>query len=284
MSQPPLTPPPAASLPVLLSSSSVYPENCAYAFDLAERLGYDGVEVMVWTDPVTQEAGALDALSQLHGLPIGAVHAPTLLLSQRLWGWRPWGKVDRSLDLAAQVGADVVVVHPPFRWQRDYASGFVEGVAERERRTGLAVAVENMFPWRARNSEMQAYLPHWDLVGQPYPNVTLDVSHAATAGQDPAALAASLGTRVRHVHFSDSTGSFRDEHLVPGRGVQPCGEVLRTLVAGGYRGAVTIEVGTRKADPEQREVDLAEALAFTRHHCRLPDAPVPGGPAASAGA
>ena len=45
-------------IPVHLSTSSVYPENAAYAFDLAERLGYDGVEIMVWTDPVTQEAGA----------------------------------------------------------------------------------------------------------------------------------------------------------------------------------------------------------------------------------
>ena len=36
-------------IPVHLSTSSVYPENAAYAFDLAQRLGYDGVEVMVWT-------------------------------------------------------------------------------------------------------------------------------------------------------------------------------------------------------------------------------------------
>ena len=42
-----------------LSTASVYPENCATAFELATRLGYDGVEVMVWTDPVTREAGAL---------------------------------------------------------------------------------------------------------------------------------------------------------------------------------------------------------------------------------
>ena len=81
--------------PVLLSTSSVYPENTAYAFDLAERLGYDGIEVMVWTDPLTQEGGALQALSALHDLPIRAIHAPTLLLAQRLWGWEPWAKIDR---------------------------------------------------------------------------------------------------------------------------------------------------------------------------------------------
>ncbi|GAA1138786.1 sugar phosphate isomerase/epimerase family protein [Ornithinicoccus hortensis] len=255
------------TLPVLLSTASVYPENCAYAFDLAERLGYDGVEVMVWTDPVTQEAGALRALSDLHGLPVGAIHAPTLLLSQRIWGWQPWGKIDRSLQLAADVGADTVVVHPPFRWQREYASGFVEGVSRREQDLdGIKIAVENMFPWRAATSEMQAYLPHWDPLDQDYAHVTLDVSHAATGQVDAVDLAEKLGARVSHIHLADSLGSFKDEHLVPGRGDQPCAELLRWLLDQEYAGAVTIEVGTRKLDPERRELDLAEALAFTREH------------------
>lgn len=254
------------SNPVLLSTSSVYPENCAYAFDLAERLGYDGLEVMVWTDPITQEAGALNALAGLHAIPVRAVHAPTLLLSQRTWGWEPWGKIDRSIELAADVDAEVVVVHPPFRWQREYAAGFAEGVADRQGRHGVWIAVENMFPWRARTSEMQAYLPHWDPTDQPYQHVTLDISHAATSGTDPVELARRLGDRVMHLHLSDSLGSFKDEHLVPGRGEQPCEEVLEVLVEQGFRGAVTIEVGTRKLDRDRRELDLAESLKFARAH------------------
>lgn len=251
---------------VLLSTSSVYPENCAYAFDLAERLGYDGIEVMVWTDPITQEAGAISALSTLHDMPVRAIHAPTLLLSQRLWGWEPWGKVDRSIELAADVGADVVVVHPPFRWQRDYAASFVDGIADRQGRHGVRLAVENMFPWRARNSEMQAYLPHWDPTDQAYGHVTLDISHTATAGMDAVDLADALGSRVAHVHFADSNGSFRDEHLVPGQGDQPCVELLDWLSSTGYTGHITLEVSTRKKDREQREVDLRDALAFVRDH------------------
>ena len=43
---------------VTLSTASVYPGTCATAFELASRLGYDGIEVMVWTDFVSQEAGA----------------------------------------------------------------------------------------------------------------------------------------------------------------------------------------------------------------------------------
>ena len=33
--------------------------------------------------------------------------------------------------------ADVVVVHPPFRWQRSYAQGFVDGIRRLERTTGI---------------------------------------------------------------------------------------------------------------------------------------------------
>lgn len=257
-------------IPVALSTSSAYPENSAAAFSLAQRLGYDAVEVMVWSDPVTQEAGALRSLSEHHELPIVSIHAPTLLISQRVWGTDPWDKVDRSLELAHEVGADVVVVHPPFRWQREYAAGFVDGIAVRENDSGIKIAVENMYPWRARRNrrsrELEAYLPHWDPVPQPFDHVTLDLSHTATARSDALEMLDGLGSRMTHLHLADGSGGVLDEHLVPGRGSQPCGEVLERLAASDYSGAVVVEVATRKLSPEDREFDLAEALAFARLH------------------
>jgi sugar phosphate isomerase/epimerase len=259
----------AVSIPgatVALSTASVYPETCAAAFATAARLGYDAVEVMVWTDPVTQEPGALSALAALHGIRIVSVHAPTLLLTQRIWGPDPWTKVDRSIDLALEVGADTVVLHPPFRWQKEYARDFAEGVALREHDSGVRLSVENMFPWRARQREYQAYLPHWDPVPQPYDNVTLDLSHTATAGSDAMEMAHALGPRLAHVHLADGLGSLKDEHLVPGRGAQPCAEFLEMLAAQGFSGSVVVEVGTRRLTEEQRDLDLAESLAFARLH------------------
>jgi sugar phosphate isomerase/epimerase len=248
-----------------LSTASVYPEGVAAAFGLAARLGYDGVEVMVWTDPLTREAGALRTLSELHGIPVLSVHAPTLLVTQRVWGTDPWEKVDRSMTLADELGADTVVLHPPFRWQREYARDFVDGVALRENDSHIRLAVENMYPWRGpRSRELEAYLPHWDPVPQPYDHVTLDLSHTSTSGSDAMEMVRQLGPRLRHLHLADGVGSARDEHLVPGRGTQPCGEVLETLASGGYGGHVVVEVATRRAGEAQRELDLAEALAFAR--------------------
>jgi sugar phosphate isomerase/epimerase len=250
---------------IALSTASVYPESTANGFELASRLGYDAVEVMVGIDPISQEVEAVRHLSEYHDMPVCAVHAPCLLITQRVWGLEPWGKLVRSAEMAVAVGADVVVVHPPFRWQRDYARGFVDGIADLEQRTGVAFAVENMYPWRASRREMEVYVPSWDPSEQTYTNTTIDLSHSSVSRSDPVAMAERLGDRLRHIHLTDGTGSAKDEHLVPGRGTQPVVELLEHLAARSFGGHVVIEINTRKAgNREARELDLMESLAFTR--------------------
>ncbi|SOD63073.1 Sugar phosphate isomerase/epimerase [Streptomyces zhaozhouensis] len=272
-------PEPVDEVRVGLSTASVYPENTAAAFEIAGRLGYDGVEVMVWTDPVSQDVEVLRRLSDEHGVPVLAVHAPCLLVTQRVWSTDPWRKLVTARAAAERLGADTVVVHPPFRWQRAYARGFVEGIARLGAESGVRFAVENMYPWRYRDREMQAYAPGWDVTDEEYPHLTLDVSHCATARGDALELAERMGERLTHVHIGDGSGSGKDEHLVPGRGAQPCAAVLDRLAATGYRGHVIAEINTRRAtSAREREADLAEALAFTRLHLRQPaPAPPPGG-------
>jgi sugar phosphate isomerase/epimerase len=251
-----------------LSTASVYPENTSHGFEYADRLGYDAVEVMVGIDVVSQSVEKVLALRDYHQVPVCAVHAPCLLITQRVWGTDPWGKLERSAKMAAALDADVVVVHPPFRWQKDYAAGFVDGIADLERRTGIAFAVENMYPWRATSRrEMKVYQPGWDPSEESYANTTVDLSHAATAHSDPVAMAERLGDRLRHVHMTDGSGSAKDEHLVPGHGTQPCGPFLELLATRGFQGHIVAEINTRKAGTrEQREADLLESLAFSKLH------------------
>lgn len=250
-----------------LSTASVYPESTANGFELAARLGYDAVEVMVALDPVSQSAPRLRHLSDYHEMPVCAVHAPTLLITQRVWG-EPWMKLERSAELAHELGADVVVVHPPFRWQRGYAETFVAGIAELEERTGLAFAVENMYPWRATaRREMEMYVPGWDPSLETYAHATLDLSHSATAHSDPLEMARRLGDRLHHVHLTDGRGSAKDEHLVPGRGRQPVAELLEHLAERDFAGHIVAEVNTRRCGSKlEREADLLESLAFARLH------------------
>lgn len=256
-----------------LSTASVYPESVDHAFAYAARLGYDAVEVMVSVDSVSQDVDKVRRLRDYHEIPVCAIHAPCLLITQRVWGTDPWVKLEMSAEMAHELGADVVVVHPPFRWQREYAAGFVDGIARLEEQTGLAFAVENMYPWRATSRrEMDVYQPHWDPSSESYANTTIDLSHAATARSDPIAMARRLGDRLRHVHMTDGSGSAKDEHLVPGRGAQPCGEFLEHLAEGGFEGHIVMEINTRKAgSAEQREADLLESLAFGRLHYAVPE-------------
>jgi sugar phosphate isomerase/epimerase len=248
-----------------LATASVYPESTANAFELAARLGYDGVEVMVWTDPVSQDVTALRRLSDYHQIPILALHAPCLVITQRVWGTDPWAKLVRAKEAAEECGAETVVVHPPFRWQREYARQFVGGIQQMASETDVRFAVENMFPLRARGRSVVPYAPDWDPTQEDLPDFTLDLSHTSVSGTDALAMADVMGDRLSHVHIADGNGSARDEHLVPGRGEQPCAELLESLAVRGFDGLVVVEVNTRRAeDRAEREADLAEALAFTR--------------------
>ena len=259
------------AIPIALSTSSVYPERTPDAFEAAARLGYDGIEVMVYTDPVSQSGDALARLVDYHQVPVLAVHAPSLLLTQLVWGREPWSKLLKAKDLAERLGAKVVVVHPPFRWQREYVRGFEQGINRISEETDVIFAVENMFPIRAGTSEVSGYAPHWDPVDLDVPTVTLDLSHTAASASDAIAMANDLGGRLSHIHLADgsgvSSGPVPDEHLVPGRGKQPCAELLRGIAATGYQGVVVAEVNTRRAATrEVRLADLAETLAFARNH------------------
>ena len=262
----------SAQAKVALSTVSVYPEGVAAAFEIAGRLGYDGVEIMVMTDPVSQDPDELRRLSEHYSVPILAVHAPCLLVTQRVWSTDPWHKLERAKEAADTLGADTVVVHPPFRWQRDYARDFVRGLARMGDVTDVRFAVENMYPWRARSRELAAYSPGWDVRDEDYPHTTLDLSHTAVSGSDALRMADDLGDSLVHIHLADGSGSARDEHLIPGRGTQPCGELLEYIARREFNGTVVVEVTTRKAaNRAEREADLAEALAYARLHLVVAD-------------
>ncbi|MEA9985844.1 MULTISPECIES: sugar phosphate isomerase/epimerase family protein [Subtercola] len=253
-----------------MSTSCVYPLGVEEGFRHAKLAGYDGVEVMVTRDEVTQAPETLRALSERYEIPILSIHAPVLLLTHFVWGRDPQVKLEKSAELAREVGATTVVVHPPFRWQSGYAENFLRIVRETTATHGVEIAVENMFPWKVKGSSLKAYSPGWDPVVMDCDAVTLDFSHAALSGRDSLEMALALGPRLRHVHLCDGSGSLDegrvfDEHLLPGYGGQPVREVLALLAANDWNGSVVAEVNTRKAKTEGERLHLLrETLAFGR--------------------
>ena len=178
---------------------------------------------------MSQDVAAVGRLAERHGVPVIAVHAPCLAVTQRVWGADPIVRIRRSVAAAERLGATTVVLHPPFRWQRRYAAQFADEVARAGEVAGVALAVENMFPVVRGRVRTVPYEPGFDPTEVGHRHYTLDLSHTAAAGDDALALLERMGAGLHHLHLADGSGGPRDEHLVPGRGTQPCAEVLQRL-------------------------------------------------------
>lgn len=246
--------------PLLFSSAAFFARPLADTCRLVAECGYTGIEVMVTKDPASQDPATMRRLADEHGLTIGALHAPALLLTRRVWGADPVGKIDQAIRVAEQAGIPLVVMHPPYRWQQGYRRWLTDTLPLLEQRTGVTVAIENMFPVHigSRPLTLHSNQDLDELEG--IPHLVLDTSHAAVAKHDLISVRQRFAHRLRHVHLSDNAGRGWDSHLPPGDGVLPLGDFLDDLVASGYAGAVTLEVDLRRflTDPGQlREVLIA---------------------------
>lgn len=253
-----------------MSTSCVFPLSTESAFRMAKAAGFDGVEVMITNDPTTRDVKALGRLVEKYRMPVLSVHAPVLFLTQFVWGLSQTRKLQKSAELAAQLGASTVVVHPPFRWQWRYARAFEDCIEELGYRYSVTMAVENMFPFRIGPVTARGYSPSPDPVFVDCDATTLDFSHASLAGRDSLQLAYAMGDRLRHVHLCDGSasqaeGRLLDEHLVPGRGTQPVAEVLGYLAGRRWNGSLIAEVHTHGSDRERLEM-LVETEQFARRH------------------
>lgn len=258
-----------------VSTSSFFPLNLEDSFRLAKEAGADGVEVMITNDPHTQDPRVLDFLSRRFDLPILSIHAPVLLLTQGVFGYSPAEKLERSAELANIMGADTVVVHPPFRWQLGYSRIFETTVGEVADRHGVKVAVENMFGWCVAQFTFEAYAPCWNPGELDVEHLTLDFSHAAMQDVSALALARAWGERLSHIHLCDGTSprdSFHlfDEHLLPGHGTQPVADTLEAVASAGFSGHIIAEVSTRGASTEEIRVQMVKSsLDYARYYAAV---------------
>jgi sugar phosphate isomerase/epimerase len=229
----------------LFSSAAFFARPLAETFGLLAETGYGGVEVMVTKDPASQDPRRMRELAADHGLAIGAIHAPCLLLTRRVWGTDPVGKIYRAIEVAEEAGAPLVVVHPPYRWQRSYRRWLEDRLPGLSASTGVTVAVENMFPLRVGGREVTFHANQDldDLEG--LPDLVFDTSHAAVADHDLVEVRRRFDGRIRHVHLSDNAGKGWDSHLPPGEGVLPLDAFLDDLATSAFAGAVSLEVDLR---------------------------------------
>jgi sugar phosphate isomerase/epimerase len=235
------------------------------ALDAIAEAGFTDIELMVSRDASTQTSAVPLRLAAERGLRITALHGPFLAITKAVWGADPVGKVRRGVGMCREVGASLLIVHPPYLWERAYARWTRDESASFSARADITVAVETMYPkWFGdrRISGYQWTEPHELLHAAPH--VALDTSHVSVARRDVLVAFEMLRAKLAHIHLSDNAGDGRDGHLELGRGVVPVDELLAEARRTDYAGAISLEISVRRYFERPRE--LVAALRRNREY------------------
>jgi len=242
-----------------------------WAFDLERAMdalveaGFTEIELMVTRDTRTHEPDIPLKLAKERGLRIASVHGPFLVITKSVWGMDPIGKINRGIEMCQALDADTLVVHPPFLWERSYATWITERAEESYAATGVKVAVETMYPKWVAGRKLRGYrwLDPAELAVMAS-HVVLDTSHLSVARQDILDGYKILAPHLTHIHLSDNAGDGKDGHLELGRGSLPLVKFLSELRRTKYSGAISLELSVNRY--LQRPQELVGMLARNRKY------------------
>ncbi len=249
-----------------LSTGTFYIYPLSLVFRWARKAGFDGVELGTNPEAILRGGQAVRDLAKRWDLEVFSVH-PTVV---PLPGWSERnGGLDRTIRLAQDAGAHMVVMHTPRSESLDSGDGLIfrEKIVEWQARLArthpdpgseqgrLRLAVENKSirteadrAWALTPlNRLRAFADRYDL------GLVLDTTHAGTAGEDLLQAYHTFDDRLVNVHLSDLDGSgllvpspYRHrvlgQHMYPGQGTLPLAGLLAGLSAGGYAGPVTVEL------------------------------------------
>lgn len=278
------------TIPILLSTGSLYTYGLARVFDLAAQAGFDGVEVLMDHRWDSRQPAYLRRLSRDTGMPIAVVHNPFV---PHVPGWpaQPLGRLRASAGVAREVGAPVVVAHLPLRIlgvkaelfgshtkpmllplplplrDGEYRRLLQEGLPAFEATEGIRVAVENMPAKLFLGMRLDIHAFNKVETIARFLHLTLDTTHLATWGLDVIEVYRRLRGRVIHVHLSNFSGG--REHLLPSQGPVPLARLLRLMGEDGYSGSVSVELHPEALEAEDEGkvlTHLRRELAFCREH------------------
>jgi len=224
-------------------------------------LGFDYVELTM--DPPQAHYSMLqekkeEILRALDGKGMALVcHLPTFVSTADLTDSlreTSLKEVIHSLEVAAQLGAMKVVLHPSFIGglgvfvmdrARVYAMKALDIITEKAEDLGLCLCIENMFPRSNFLVEPEDFVE----IFKSFPNLkmTLDPGHANIEGRgEKRALEfiRRFPDRIHHIHANDNFGK-EDNHLPIGAGIIDFPKIVKALKEIGYDGTVTLEVFSR---------------------------------------
>ncbi|MGH2740823.1 MAG: sugar phosphate isomerase/epimerase family protein [Actinomycetota bacterium] len=263
---------------LLLSTAPFFRATLKDAFRHAKEAGYEAIEVMVTRDPATQDARRIRELAAEFDLSVAALHAPMLLVTRRVWGTEPVEKLQRATQVAEEAGIPLVVAHPPYHWQVRYRRWVARNLAEHSARTGVTIAVENMFPVKIRGDRGLTFHASQDFEDlDRFTYLVLDTSHLAVSKIDLVQAYRRYRTKVVHFHISNNAGKGWDSHLPVDEGVLAIDRLLEAVGRDGFAGTLSLELDLRSFLDDDAAV--REVLVRNRELCERwlgREAPTPG--------
>lgn len=249
----------AAQIPGAQAVELVYPADLgdlgrARGLLSASGLDVSAVNLNIKSDPIWRN---------------GSFTNPDAEIRERAVQW-----LTRAMDLAAELGSDLVTVCPlmdgwDYSFQVDYRAQWrwlIETFSRAmEHRDDVRVSIE----YKAFESRTQIVVPDvgttlhlCDRVGSPNLGVTMDVGHALIAGETPAMSAAMAhdAGRLFYVHFNDNNRGW-DWDIVPGAvNLWEMVETLFHLDEMGWEGWLAYDVFTKHGDPASAFASTIRAM------------------------
>ncbi|MFN2557461.1 MAG: sugar phosphate isomerase/epimerase family protein [Nitriliruptorales bacterium] len=233
-------------LQILASTGPLFARPLDWAMGAIAEAGYDGVEVMVTQDPATQRGSRVEVAALREGVRIPVIHGPFLLLTRRVFGTNFIEKSRRSVALASEVGANLVIVHPPYRWQSRFHDWLTEEAGGEADALSTRIGLENLFPVSVLGRPVRFHrYTHPEHLAE-ISNLVLDTSHFGVSGVDIVAAWDRLGGKAAHLHVSDNRGQGHDSHAPLGHGILPLASFLAAVGRSSYTGAITLELDCRR--------------------------------------
>lgn len=219
--------------------------NLEKTLEFIESLGIEYAELVHQYPTETIDSELLESYNLKYSIhaPFMDVNIASLQDQSRL---NSIAQIKKSVDLANEIDADAVVVHPgtisflPNKFFRkevyEFANKSIKEIGDYAKDLGVLATVENMPNF---NTMIYQNMPDLNKVleeNEMY--MTLDIGHANHAGYSPDEM---IFDSIKHIHIHDNFGD-DDSHLPLGEGSIDLKYIVNTLESKNYDGIYILEV------------------------------------------
>jgi sugar phosphate isomerase/epimerase len=227
---------------VLLQVRLQNPKKAEEVFDIAERSGYDGIEL-----DCTGLGAGLDALylrSVDYNVPVKSILAP-ILTFKKPFHYLLHGDIETHAAFHLFKPQRIVFRLPNTPILRGLSCYMFKDRLQyfKSLYGGNALSVENGAPSGSlKVPPIMGVKQVRDLAYELDVFINFDVANCAASGRDILQAYDMLAPRIKSIHISDHGGTTNESHLVPGNGLLPLGMLLSKMKSYKYNGTFTLEL------------------------------------------